>query len=365
MSSPDDHLCGVSHCIGGQPHKALSCHGPCGARHRDGGQCHNDDGTEGGIAVLDGGDVEAGTGDRAVAAVATRQHGVVSYGQLLAAGIGRRGIERRVESGRLHRVHRGIYAVGHTADAPFAREAAALLACGGGAVLSHRSAGAVWALVDRPSDVVEVTVAGPDCGARPGIRLRRARRLTDKDVELRSGLRVTGPSRTLLDLAAVLSVRGLSRAVNEAFVAGLADEDSLREVLLRCPGRRGGPRIRRLLADSRGPSITRSEAERRLLELLAVAGLPAPATNVRVGGYEVDFLWRAQRLVVEVDGYAFHGTRAAFERDRLRDAELQASGLAVLRVTWRQIVDAPEATVVRIAKVLAARSAGFVDSATA
>ena len=309
--------------------------------------------------------VEAAAGDAAVAAAATRQHGVVSYDQLLAAGIGRRGVERRVVSGRLHRIHRGVYAVGHTADAPLAREAAALLACGEGAVLSHRSAAASWGLVDRAPTMVEVTVVGPDPGVRPGLRVRRARRVEAEDVQVRSGLPTTAPPRTLLDLAAVLDTRALHRAVNEAFVAGLADEDALRAVLTRCRGRRGGPRIRRLLAETCGPTFTRSEAERRLLELLTASGLPAPSTNVKVGRYEVDLLWRAELLVVEVDGYAFHGTRAAFERDRLRDAELQAHGFAVLRVTWRQIVEAPDATVTRIARILGARSTGLADSATA
>jgi very-short-patch-repair endonuclease len=317
------------------------------------------------ISVLDGGVVKGADGDRAVAAVATRQHGVVSRGQLIAAGIGRRGIERRLDSGRLHRIHSGVYAVGHTAGAPLAREAAALLACGDGAALSHRSAAACWGLVDRAPAIVEVTVVGPDPGARPGVRVRRARRLAAEDLLTRSGLPTTAPARTLLDLAAVLGMRGLRRAVNEAFVAGLADEDALHAVLVRCRGRRGGPQLRRLLAEIAGPTITRSEAERRLLELLGSSGLPDPATNVIVANYEVDLLWRAERLVVEVDGYAFHGTRAAFERDRLRDAELQADGYAVLRITWRQIVDAPQLTVTRIARVLGTRSARLVESATA
>jgi very-short-patch-repair endonuclease len=290
---------------------------------------------------------------------------MVAYDQLRVAAISRRGIERRVAAGRLHRIHRGVYAVGHTAAAPLAREAAALLACGDGAVLSHRSAAAAWNIIDRAPTVVDVTVVGPDCGRRPGVHVRRARQVADEDWERCSGLRVTGPARTLLDLATVLGSGGFARAVNEAFVAGLVEEDDLRAVLLRSPGRRGGPRLRRFLADTGGPTLTRSEAERRLLELIAAAGLPAPATNVMVGRYEVDLLWRDERLVVEVDGYAFHGTRMAFERDRLRDADLQARGLAVVRVTWRQIVDAPAATVARIARVVGARSPGVVGLATA
>lgn len=117
------------------------------------------------------------------------------------------------------------------------------------------------------------------------------------------------------------------------------------------------------MVDGRGPSLTRSEAERRLLDVLRARGIAAPETNVRVGRYEVDLLWRAERVVVEVDGYAFHATRSAFERDRVRDAELQAAGLAVARVTWRQIVDTPDATVRRIARLLDSR--GVAVSATA
>jgi very-short-patch-repair endonuclease len=111
-----------------------------------------------------------------------------------------------------------------------------------------------------------------------------------------------------------------------------------------------------LLADGRGPALTRSEAERRLLDLLVARGVRAPETNVRAGRYEVDILWRAERMVVEVDGYAFHSTRESFEGDRLRDADLQAQGFAVVRVTWRQIVDTPGATVARIARVLSTRT---------
>jgi very-short-patch-repair endonuclease len=287
-----------------------------------------------------------------VAALAGRQHGVVSHGQLLACGLTHRAIERRSQAGRLHRIHRGVYAVGHTAGPLRMREAAALLACGDGAALSHRSAGAVWGIVAQLGSAVEVTIVGPDCGARPGVRVRRARHIAPEDIAVREGLLVTGPARTLLDLAAVLGIRALRRAVNEARVAGLVDESDLWAVLDRCRGRRGAPRLRHLLADGHGPSLTRSEAERRLLELLSADGLPRPETNVRIGRYEVDFLWRAERLVVEVDGFAFHGTRTAFERDRIRDGDLQAAGYAVLRITWRQIVDTPQAALARIAQTL-------------
>lgn len=310
-----------------------------------------------------GGQSHKASGDRPVAELARKQHGVVSHAQLLAVGVTQRSIERRLQSGRLHRVHRGVYRVGHTADALLVREAAAVLACGPGTVLSHRSAGAIWGIIDRWEGDIDVTVVGRDCGRKPGIRHRRVDRLAAADLDARSSLPVTSPARTLLDLASVLDRAALRRAVNEALVARLVCEDDLWRVLSRCRGRRGGPQLRRLLADGRGPTLTRSEAERRLLDLLSTRGVRDPETNVRVGRFEVDLLWRAERTVVEVDGYAFHSTRASFERDRVRDAVLQGQGFAVIRVTWRQIVDAPIATARRIEAVLGAR--GFVELPTA
>jgi very-short-patch-repair endonuclease len=163
----------------------------------------------------------------------------------------------------------------------------------------------------------------------------------------RHGIPLTTPERTLLDLAAVLPQRELDRAVEQAKVLHL----TTRAALLRCPSRRGIRALERALADE--PRLTRSEAEQRLLELLRAADLPPPRTNVRVHGHEVDLLWPRERLIVEVDGFAFHSTREAFERDRRRDAALQARGYRVLRLTWRQIVHEPQLVVARVATLLA------------
>lgn len=252
-------------------------------------------------------------GDPAVAKVAMRQRGLVSRVQMEAAGLGRGGIEHRIARGRLHRVRRGVYQVGHAAAVPWKTEVAALLAVGPGSVLSHRSAA----------------------------RLR-----------LREGLPVTAPARTLLDLGAVVDMRSLERAVNKALVTRIVDERALRRAVERLRGRPGAAALKGVLDRLDGPSLTRSEAEDRMRELLRRSGLPAPRANARVGGYEVDLLWRDERLVVEIDGYAFHSGRVAFERDRVRDADLQALGLRVLRVTWRQLVGEPEAVIARIARVL-------------
>jgi very-short-patch-repair endonuclease len=167
------------------------------------------------------------------------------------------------------------------------------------------------------------------------------------------GVPITTPARTLLDLAAVAHPRHLEQAVAEAERRRLASRRGLAALLARYPGRPGSRAVRALLEADARPALTRSEAERRFLVLIRSAGLPAPDVNVRVGDVEVDFLWREAGLVTEVDGYAFHSDRAAFENDRRRDAELAARGLTVIRVTWRQLVDEPEAVVVRIGQALA------------
>ncbi|MDX6675613.1 MAG: hypothetical protein QOH11_3031 [Solirubrobacteraceae bacterium] len=289
--------------------------------------------------------------DAAIARIAARQYGVVTRAQLVAAGLGRGSIEHRVAERRLHRVHRGVYLVGHVSAPPLAREMAAVLACGPDAVLSHQSAASMWSLLSREGAEVHVTVAERDPGNHPGIRLHRARRLHRIDVRRCQRIPVTAPARTLLDLAALIPLRDLERAVEEARVRRLVRPRQLLDALERSPGRRGAGALRGLLDGE--PALTRSEAETRMLGLLRAARLAPSAVNARVGRYEVDFLWRAQRLVVEVDGYAYHGTRAGFERDRARDAELQAAGYRVIRVTWRQLVDAPEAVIARIAQALA------------
>ena len=163
---------------------------------------------------------------------------------------------------------------------------------------------------------------------------------------------MTAPARTILDLAAVVTPRELERAVAEADTRRLVPRNQLLSLLARVGARPGVGALRALLDADRGPSLTRSEAEERLLALIRAAELPAPELNVRVGPHEVDFLWRGQKVIVEVDGFRFHSSRAAFERDRKRDADLAARGFRVVRVTWRQIVDRPEAVIARIAVVL-------------
>jgi very-short-patch-repair endonuclease len=166
------------------------------------------------------------------------------------------------------------------------------------------------------------------------------------------GIPVTSPARTLLDLAAVAPSHDLERAFDEALTQRLTTTASLTAAVERAQGHHGAGRVRALLARSEEPALTRSEAERRFLALVREARLPAPMVNAHVAGYLVDFLWRDSRLIVEIDGYRFHSSRAAFERDRLRDAELNAAGFRVVRVTWRQLVEEPVAVIARLARAL-------------
>jgi len=193
------------------------------------------------------------------------------------------------------------------------------------------------------------------------MRVHRVRRLEARDRTIREGVPVTTPTRTLLDLADAVPTRELERAFEGSHVRRLVDRRRLEALLARAPGRHGAAVLRALLEREAGPSLTRSEAEERMLALVRAARLPRPRINARVEGREVDLLWDAQRLVVEVDGYAYHSSRSAFERDHLRDAELGAAGLRVMRVTWRLLVDQPEAVVARLAAALA-QSAGASDS---
>lgn len=296
--------------------------------------------------------------ERRVAALASRQHGVITRAQLLAAGLGAGAIDHRVRNGRLQLLHRGIYLAGHATPTWRAREIAAVLACGA-AVLSHRSAACFWEALPYPaasSTAVDVTVTRRGPESKPGIRVHRARTLARRDYAIHDEIPVTTPPRTVLDLAVSDLPGEVERALGEMLARRRLSERQLRDQLARNPGRQGAGVLRALIDLDGGPAASRSEAERRLLRLVRAAGLPIPEANVRVGGFEVDFIWRQQRLVVEVDGYRFHSSRSRFEDDRKRDASLAALGYTVLRVTWRQLTREPEAVVARLAAALARRA---------
>ena len=283
-------------------------------------------------------------GDREIAALATRQHGVVARRQLVAAAFGPSAIDSRIARGYLLPVHRGVYAVGHRSLGSRGRWLAAVLACGEGALLSHGSAAALWGIHLAAGSNVDVTKSGHRCRPRRGIALHRARRLEPSDCTTREGVPVTAISRTLLDLASVLRPRALERAIEAAERQRLFDLRALTALLDRSGGKAGVRLLRDLLAEGRDPPDVRSELERRFVGLCRKWRLPSPAVNVVVEGFEVDALWQEARVIVELDGFEYHRSRNAFERDRHRDACLQLAGYRVVRITWRRLERESHAT---------------------
>jgi predicted transcriptional regulator of viral defense system len=290
--------------------------------------------------------------------LAGRQHGVVALTQLVDLGLTVRTVDKRVGGGRLHRVHQGVYAVGHPALTADGRRMAAVLACGLDAVLSHRSAAALWDLRLDERSSIDVTAPNRRGRIPKGIDAHRHGSLRLADRTSLKGIPCTTVARTLLDLAGVVGMRQLEKAISEAEVLRLFDLDTMREVIARSRGRRGIARLRLLVSEfDPRTKLTRSELERRFLALCGRAGLPPPEVNVPLALgrdlIEADFLWRDARLIVEADGRAFHDTASAFERDRRRDQRLMLAGWQVIRCTWRQVVDEPADLARTLRKLLA------------
>jgi very-short-patch-repair endonuclease len=263
--------------------------------------------------------------------MAANQHGVISSTQLLTAGLTPSGIRRQLAAGRLYRIHRAVYAVGHPGLSQYGIWMAAVLACGPGAVLSHMSAAALWRMLTSPPSLTHVTVRG-DGGRkrRDGIVLHRSTSLLPSHCTLRRGIPVTKPARTLEDLRRVLPAK--------EFAAEL----------------RQGEYLRLPIGEQLEPDHTRSELEAAFLRLCRRHRLPRPEVNVRVGPHLVDFLWREQHLIVEVDGYRSHGTRSAFESDRARDMDLLLSSYVIVRLTHRQITQEAKAVAASLRTLLRA-----------
>lgn len=256
--------------------------------------------------------------DALIARIASRQYGVISSAQLSSTGLTRAGIHRRARASRLFPLHRGVYAVGHRNLGNEGRWIAAVLTYGDRAVLSHRSAAALWGIRRAPKGPIDLTIPGTSGRkSRAGIVLHRSTTLTAASCTRRLGIPVTSPNRTIADLRPVLSPAQLAAAIREAEFRGVIDR---------------GP----LVADP-----ARSELEQRFLALCHRHRLPQPGVNVRVDRYVVDFLWPEQRLVAELDGWKSHSTRSAFEDDRARDARLSVLGYRVVRFTWWQVQGDP------------------------
>lgn len=268
--------------------------------------------------------------------LARRQHGVVARRQLLGLGFTPKAVVHRVKTGRLHPLRRGVYAVGRPQITQEGRWMAAVLACGEGALLSHRSAAALWRFGDEHPDYIEISVRRHHKVRRPGIRAHDRAGLWDRDIGSRLGIPVTQPVRTFLDLATVAGPKTVERAANEADKLDVIDVDALRRALDDYPGQPGIRPLRRIL-DEHTFRLSDDELERLFRPIAAAAGLPTPLTKHIVNEFEVDFFWPDLGLVVETDGWRYHRTPSAQTRDALRFQTHTAAGLTALRFSHHQV----------------------------
>jgi Transcriptional regulator, AbiEi antitoxin len=277
-----------------------------------------------------------GTVEEVLARIARRQHGVVTRGQLLDAGVSSDAIKWRIREGSVIRVHRGVYRVGHRAPSIEARYLAAVLACGEGAVLSGLAAGYLWGLVKGTAPPPEVTA--PTKRRIKGVRTRRARR-RDTEATTRHGIPITTVPRTLVDLSSSLQSADLARACHEAGVLHRTTPRQVEEILRHRPSAPGAKRLRKVL---RGEvQVTLSRLERRFLERLREARLPQPETNRKAGAHRVDCRWPQHNLTVELDSYRFHNSRHTWELDRRREREAHARGDDFRRYTRDDVFEQP------------------------
>ncbi len=268
--------------------------------------------------------------DGVIAVLASRQYGVVARRQLLDAGVSANAVDSRIGT-VLRRLHAGVYAVGHLGLTVEGRWLGAVLAYGPGAVLSHRAAAALWGLRRAWNGFLEVS-ASRHAKPRPGIVLHRPHTI---EATVHRGIPVTTPARTLVDVADVVRPRVLRKVLEEAEILRLDATP------VPVPGRRGYGRLVKALAEL-GPTVplTRSELEDAFRQLCSDAGLPVPAANLTVQGMEIDFIWPEHRIAVEIDSWRYHGTRAAFGRDRRRSARMHLAGWGLLRFTdWDVVAD--------------------------
>lgn len=289
-----------------------------------------------------------------LAALAGRQHGVVSARQLRALGYSASAISRATASGRLHRIHRGVYAVGHANLTQHGRSMAAVGACGPGALLSHSSAAWLWGLLPTLPLPVEVSV--PRSGhRRREIRVHHAPGLAPEDGTTEAGIRVATVAQTLLDIAASGPEWRLRNAVDKAERLDRLDLIAIDSLLLRRAGDHGTRRLHNALELYRDSAFDRARSELLFLGLIKKAGLPRPAMNTFVERYEIDAYWEAERFAVEVDGWDSHRTRKAFEADPLRQEDLKLAGIDSVRITARRIEREPRKVAERLGRLLEQR----------
>lgn len=290
----------------------------------------------------------------ALVELAERQYGVVSVRQLeTILGYSPSAVKREVAAGRLLRLHRGVYAVGHRLIPAHGRCLAAVLACGPNALLSHRSAAWLWGIARYGPAPLHVTSPIPRKPRLP-IKLHHSRILTADDRAFEAGVPVTALPRTLLDCAAELRLSDVRRMLERSEELKLFDLGPIEDLLQRSGRHRGRRRLRLAIALYQPVPFTRSGFERLFFEAVLAAGLPRPATNFVEAGFELDVYWPERRFAVELDTYATHGTNAAFERDHLRDENLKLAGIELTRVTDVRFHREPKAVLERVATLLQA-----------
>jgi putative AbiEi antitoxin of type IV toxin-antitoxin system/transcriptional regulator with AbiEi antitoxin domain of type IV toxin-antitoxin system len=293
---------------------------------------------------------------RELAALAKRQHRVLSYCQLRELGFSKGHIARAQEAGRLQRLHRGVYALGHTALSDHGRALAAILVFPEAAVLSHESAAWLWGLIPTAPREAEVTVAARG-NRRRGLRVHRVWSLPAEERTTYEGFPVTSVARTLVDFAGISSGRRLSQVVDRARRRGKLDLAAIDGALERRAGSFGRERLLEVLRPYRQPVFDRARSELLFLDAIHDAGLPTPSVNTWVEGCEIDAYWEAERFAVEVDGWETLGSRKAFESDRLRQEDLKLAGIDSIRITAKRIEQEPQAVARRLKLLLTQRRA--------
>jgi very-short-patch-repair endonuclease len=293
------------------------------------------------------------------------QHGAVSRPQLADLGFTRHEIAGLARAGWLHRVFPGVYALGRRSLGVRGRWMAAVLACGPGALLSHRSCAALRGIRrERSQALIEITVPSDRARAIAGVRAYRCCQLKPQDRTVVDGIPCASVALTLLGLAAVTNRRQTERACDEAEVQGVFDLRAVEELLDRACGRRGVAMLRAVLQEHViGTTLTRSELEESALDMCRCANLPTPKVNEPVGcgpgiWHTVDFFWPRQRVILEADGHRYHRTRRCVERDRRREADLVIAGNRVLRTTWLQVQRDPRHVVAMVRAALDADRGG-------
>lgn len=285
-----------------------------------------------------------------MAEIARRQHGNVTYRQLLGCELTRNEVAARVTAGHLYRIHRGVYAVGHPPKAPIERAAAAVLAGGAGAALGHEGSLALWGFTHRWPATFDV-ITTTDRRLR-GIRTHQYTGLTRADITVQLGIRTTSPARTLLDCAPRLHERARTRVIADALHTPFLTQNQLADVHARFPRHPGAALLEPFL-DATNP--TRSVMEDDFKAFCARHSLPTPLINVPVAGHIVDALFPAHRLIVELDSWEFHKDRRTFEADRERDADTLQAGHATVRLTWPRLHHSGDAEADRLRQILSAR----------